>query len=93
MVNRCKEMDEEYTGNNCTRHFGSPYLLSNPYEPNILADEMENRPGINYTTSLINCHHNHKGFNAVCKSTVNLGFLILQPKISIIKKIHQGTKN
>ena len=24
MVNRCKEMEQEYTGGNCTRHFGKP---------------------------------------------------------------------
>ena len=24
MVNRCKEMEKEYTGNNCTRHLGQP---------------------------------------------------------------------
>ena len=34
-------MDQEYTGNNCTRHLGQPYILSNPDELNILADEME----------------------------------------------------
>ena len=54
---------------------------------------MENRLGLTYTTKLINCHRHHKGFNAVCKSTVNLLFLKLQPKITRIKKIQQGTKN
>ena len=24
MVNKCKEMEQEYTGNNCTRRFGQP---------------------------------------------------------------------
>ena len=37
------------------------------------------------------CHQN--GFDAVCKSTVNLAFLRLQPKITRIQKIQQGTKN
>ena len=37
--------------------------------------------------------HHHKGFNSVCKSTVNLAFLRLQPKITRIHKIQQGTKN
>ena len=41
MVNRCKEMEQEYTGNNCTRNLGQPYLLSNPDELNIIADAME----------------------------------------------------
>ena len=29
MVNICKEMEQEYTVNDCTRHLGQPYLLSN----------------------------------------------------------------
>ena len=27
MVNSCKEMQQEYTGNNCTRHLGQPSIL------------------------------------------------------------------
>ena len=84
MVNRCTEMEQEYTGNNCTRHLGKPYLLSNLGELNILADAMENNLGLRYSTHLINCQHNYKVFNAVCKSTVNLDFLRLQPKRTII---------
>ena len=34
-------MEQEYTGNNFTRHLVQPYLLSNPCELNILADAME----------------------------------------------------
>ena len=86
-------MDQEYTGNNCTRHLNPPYLLSNPDELNILADTMENRLGLRYTTHIINCHFHNNGFDAVCKSTVNLSFLRLQPKITRTKKIQQGTKN
>ena len=41
MVNRCKEMEQEYTVNNCTRHLGQPYCLSNLDELNILADAMK----------------------------------------------------
>ena len=26
MVNKCKEMEQEYTGNNCTRHLNPPYV-------------------------------------------------------------------
>ena len=62
-------------------------------ELNILADTMENTLGLCYTTHLINFHCHQNGFDAVCKSTVNLAFLILQPKITIIQKIQQGTKN
>ena len=62
-------------------------------ELNILADSMENILGLRYTTLLINCHRQHNGFDAVCKSTVNLAFLRLLPKITRIQKIQQGTKN
>ena len=54
---------------------------------------MENRLGLRYTTLLINFHRHQNGFNAVCKSTVNLAFLRLQPKITRIQKIQYGTKN
>ena len=78
-------MDQEYTGNsNVTRNLNPPYLLSNLDELNILADLMENRLGISYTTKLINCHLYRKVFDAVCRSTVNLAFLRLAPKIKRI---------
>ena len=54
---------------------------------------MENKIGLCYTTNIINYHRHHKGFNAVCKSTVNLTFLRLQPKITRIQKFQQCTKN
>ena len=54
---------------------------------------MENRLGLRYTTQLINCHRYRNGFDAVCKYTVNLAFLRLQPKITIIQKIQQVTNN
>ena len=86
-------MEQEYTGNNFTRHLNPPYLLSNLDELNIISDSMENRLVLRYTTQLIHCHRHHNGFDAVCKSTVNLAFLILQPKITRIQKIQQGTEN
>ena len=86
-------MEQDYTENNCTRHLGQPYLLSNTDELNILADAMENKLCLHYTTHIINCHLHHKGFNAVHKSTVNIAFLILQPKRIRIQKIQQGTNN
>ena len=54
---------------------------------------MENRLGIMYTTKLLNCHHHQNGVDAVCHSTVNLAFSRLAPKITIIQRIQQGTKN
>ena len=35
MVNRCKEMEQEYMGKNSTRHFGQPYLLTDQFNPKI----------------------------------------------------------
>ena len=87
-------MEQEYTGiNNVTRHLNPPYLLSNLDELNILADSMENRLSLRYTTNLINFHRHQNGFDAVCRSTVNLAFLRLQPKITRIQKFQQGTNN
>ena len=54
---------------------------------------MENILGLRYTTLLINCHRHQNGFDAVCKYTVNIAFLRLQPKITRIQKIQQDTKN
>ena len=84
----------EITGNNnVTRHLNTPYLVSNVDELNILANSMENMLGLIYTTKLINCHRHRNGFDAVCRSIVNLAFLRLAPKITRIQKIQQGTKN
>ena len=87
-------MEQQYTGNNnVTRNLNPPYLVSNLDELNILEDSMENRLGLTCTTKLINCHRHRNGFDAVCRSTVNLDFLRLAPKIIRIQEIQQGTKN
>ena len=95
MINKCKQMKKEYTGNNynISRHFNPYYLVSNLDEINLLANSMENRLGITYTTKLLNCHRHQNRVDSVCRSTVNLAFLILAPKITRIQKIQQGTKN
>ena len=54
---------------------------------------MGKRLGLRYKTLLINCHRQTHGDNAVCRSTVNLSFRRLQPKITKVYKIQQGTKN
>ena len=54
---------------------------------------MERHLGLRYTTILINCHRQTKGDNAVCRSTVNLAYKRLQPRITKVQKIQQGTKN
>ena len=95
MLSKCKQMKTEYTGNNynISRHFNPSYLVSNVDEINLLETSMENRPGIMYTTKLLNCHRHQNGVDAVCRSTVNISFLRLAPKITRIQKIQQGTKN
>ena len=89
----CIERGGKYTGRNVTKNHGRPYLLSSRYEINLLANSMQNRLGLRYTMILINCHRQTHGNNAVCRPTVNLAFEILQPKITYIYKIQQGTKN
>ena len=81
-------MKQEYTGNNyVTRHLNPPYLVSNLDELIILANSMENKLGLTYTTKLINFHRHQNDFDAVCRYTVNLAFLRLTPKITRIQKI------
>ena len=52
----------------------------------MLANPMQNRLGLHYTTLLINFHRHTHGDNAVSMSTVNFAFRILQPKITKIDK-------
>ena len=54
---------------------------------------MKNRLGLRYTTLLINFHCHTHGYKAVIRSTIDLAFRRLQPKITKIEKIQQGTKN
>ena len=87
------EKGVKYTGNNETKKNGRPYLISSSYEINLIANSMERRLGLRYTTLLINCHRQTKGKNAVCRSTVNLAYKRIQHRITKIQKIQQGTKN
>ena len=59
----------------------------------MLANSMQNRLGLRYTTLLINFHRQTHGDNAVSKPTFNLAFRRLQPRITKVQKIQQGTKN
>ena len=67
----CIKKGVKYTGGDVTKKHGRPYLLSSSYEINMLANSMENRLGLRYTTLLINCNCYTHGDNAVIKSTVN----------------------
>ena len=89
----CIEKGVNYTGKNVTKKHGRPYLLSSYSEINLLANSMENRLSLRFMTLLINYHRHTHGDNAVSRSTVNLAFRRLQPKITKIKKIQQGMKN
>ena len=88
-VSKCKQMKTEYTGNNynLSKHFNPSYLVSTVDEINLLADLTENRLGLRYTTKLLNCHRHQNGVDALCRSTVNLAFSRLAPKITRIQKI------
>ena len=74
MVNKCKEMEQEYTGNNITRHLNPPYLLSNLDELNILVDSMEKILGLRYTTLLISCYRHQNSVDAVDLHTASKPF-------------------
>ena len=77
----CIEQGVKYTGRNAIKKHGRPYLLSSSYEITLLVNSMQNRLGLHYTTLLINCHRQTHGDNEVSRSTVNLAFRRLQPKI------------
>ena len=89
----CIEKGVKYTGKNVTKKHGIPYLLFSSSEINLLANSMENRLGLRYNPHLINCHRHTHCDNAVSRSTVNLSFRRIQPKITKIQKIQQVTKN
>ena len=91
---RCSfEKGVKYTGNNVTKKHGITYLISFSFEINVIAYSMERRLGLRYTTLLINCHRQTNSENAVCNSTNNLAYKIFLPKITILQKIQQRTKN
>ena len=56
-------------------------LYLHVYEINLIANSMERRLVLQYTTLLINFHCQTNGNNAVCRSTVNLAYRILLPLI------------
>ena len=77
----CIEQGVKYAGINVTKKHGRPFLLSSSYEINLLVNSMQNRLGLRYTTLIINFRLHTHGDNAVSRSTVNLAFRRLQPKI------------
>ena len=74
------EQGVKHTGENGTKNHGKPYLLSSS-EINLLENSMKTRICLRYTMLLIDCHRQTHGDNAASKSTVNLAFRRLQPKI------------
>ena len=87
------EKGVKYTGINVTKKHGRPYLISSSYEIKIIANPMERCLGLRYIDLLINYHRQTHGDNAVCRSTVNLSYRRLKPKIIRVQQIQQGTKN
>ena len=68
-------------------------LYLHVYEINLISNSMEIRLDLRYTTILINCHRQTKGDDAVCRSTFNVAYRRLQPRITRIHKIQKGTKS
>ena len=83
------EKEVKYTGNNETKKNGRPYLIYFSYEINLIANSMERHLGLRYTTLFINCRRQTNGDNAVCRSTVNLAYMRLQPRITKIQKYNK----
>ena len=57
----------------------------------MLENSMQNRLGLHYTNPLIDCNHQTQGDNAVSRSTANLAFRIILPKI--LKNPENKTRN
>ena len=87
------EKGVQYTVNNETKKHGIPYLISSSYEINRISNSMGERIGLRYTTLLIDFHSQTNGDNAVCRSTANLAYRRLQPKITRVQKIQEGKNN
>ena len=68
-------------------------LYLHVYEINLIANSMERRLCLQYTTLFINCHCQTNGDNAVCRSTVNLAYSKFLPQITRVQKIQQVTNN
>ena len=87
------EKGVKYTGKNVTKKHGRPYLIYSSSEINFIANSMGKCLGLRYMTLFISFHCQTHRENEVCRSTVSLAFRRLQPKITKIQKIKQGTKN
>ena len=86
------EKGVNYTVNIVTKKHGRPYLIYSSSEINLISNSTGKRLGLRYTTLLINCNCQKDGDNAVCRSTVNLAYRRLLPKITRVQKIQQGTE-
>ena len=85
----CIEQGIKYAGINGTGKYGIPHLVNDCSEINLLVNSMQNLLGLRYTTLLINFHNKTKCDNAVIRSTVNLAFRRLLPKITKNQKINK----
>ena len=80
----CIDQGVKFTGRNVTKNHGRPYPISSSYEINMIANSIENRIGLCYTMLSINFHCQTHVYNVVSRSTVDLAFRRLQPKITKI---------
>ena len=58
----------------------------------MLANSIQNCLGLRYTKLLISCGRQTHGENALSRSTINLAFRRIQPKITKNQKIQQDRK-
>ena len=89
----CIEQGIKYTRRNGTVNYARTHLVKSSSEINMLKNSKNNSLGLFYTTLLINYHHQTQGDNTGSRSTVNLSFRKLLPKITKIKRIQQGKNN
>ena len=80
----CIEQGIVYIGRNGTVKYCRPQLVNSSSEINMLVNSLQNCLGIQYTTLLIDFHCHTQGYNAVSRSTFNLAFRILLPKVTKI---------
>ena len=72
------------TRKNGTGKYDRSHLVNSSSEINMLVNSLQNCLGIQYTTLLIDFHCHTQGYNAVSRSTFNLAFRILLPKVTKI---------
>ena len=89
----CIDQGIKCTRRNGTVKYDRRHLVDACSEINLLENSMQNCICLHYKTLIISCHCQTQGENAGSRSTVNLSFRRLIPKIQKNYKIQQTTKN